>query len=53
MSYVLNFLVEILQILTYDLGSAAQATNDFSFHMMWVDGLEMQITTCMSRYLVH
>jgi hypothetical protein len=53
MSYVLNFLVEILLILTYDLASTDQAMNDSSFHMVWVGGLEMRIKTCTSRFLVH
>jgi hypothetical protein len=49
MSYVLNFHVEILLILTYDLGSTDQTTNGSRFHMMWVDVLEAKITTCVSR----
>jgi hypothetical protein len=40
MSYVLNFLVEVL-ILTYDLGSTDQAMNDDSFQVMQMLGLEM------------
>jgi hypothetical protein len=39
MSYVLNFLVEILLILTHDLGSTAPTTNDSPFQVMWVVGL--------------
>jgi hypothetical protein len=50
--YVLNFLVEILLILTYDLGSPDQAMNDSAFHVMWVVGLEVQITTPMNRFPV-
>jgi hypothetical protein len=34
MSSVLGFLIEILLILTYDLGSTHQAMNDSLFHMM-------------------
>jgi hypothetical protein len=52
MLYVLNFLAEILLILTYDLGSIDRTMNDSPFHMMWVVGFEVQITTCM-RFLVH
>jgi hypothetical protein len=52
-SNVLNFLAEILQILTYDLGSTDQTMNGSPFHVMWVVGLEVQITTCMSRFLVY
>jgi hypothetical protein len=36
MFFILNFLVEILLILTYDLGSTDQAMNDSPFHMMWM-----------------
>jgi hypothetical protein len=50
MSYILNFLVEILLILMYDLSFTDQTMNDFPFHVMWVVGLEVQITTCMSRF---
>jgi hypothetical protein len=53
MSYVLNFDVEILLILTYGLCSADQTMNDSPFYMMWVVGLEVQKTTSMSRFLVH
>jgi hypothetical protein len=49
MSYVFNFLAEILLILTYDLGSTDQTVKDSSFHMMLVGGLEMQIMTEMSK----
>jgi hypothetical protein len=48
-SYVLNFLVEILLILTY--GSTDQAMNDSPFHVMWL--VEVRIMTCMSRFPVH
>jgi hypothetical protein len=36
MSYVLNFIVEIFLILTYDLSSADQIMNESPFYMMWV-----------------
>jgi hypothetical protein len=52
-SYVLNFVVEILLILSYDLDSADKTMNNSPFYMMWVVGLEMQIMTSMSRFLVH
>jgi hypothetical protein len=39
---VLHFLVELLQILTYDLGS----TN----HVMWVGELAVQITTSVCSF---
>jgi hypothetical protein len=39
MSYILNFLTEILLILTYVLASTDQAMNDSPFHMLWVVGL--------------
>jgi hypothetical protein len=47
MSYVLNFLVEILVILTQDLGSTDQNIKYYSFHVMWVVGFEV------SRFPVH
>jgi hypothetical protein len=53
MSYILNFVFEILLILTYDLGLAEQTMNDTPFYMVWVVGLEVQITTSMSRFPVH
>jgi hypothetical protein len=53
MSYLPNFLVEILLILTYDLGSTDQTMNDSPFHVRWVIGFEVQITTTMSRFPVH
>jgi hypothetical protein len=37
----------------YDLGSADQTINSSPFYMMWVVGLEMQITIGMSRFPVH
>lgn len=40
-SYILNFLVEIILILTYDLGSTDQTMNDSPFQVMWVVGLEV------------
>jgi heme A synthase len=46
MSYVLHFLAEILLILTYDRASTDQTMNNSHFHMTWVVGLEVQITTC-------
>jgi hypothetical protein len=52
MSYVLNFLGEILLILTYDLGSTKQTMTDCAFHVMWVDGLEVQTMARMSRFPV-
>jgi hypothetical protein len=51
-SYVLNSLVEILLILTYDHGSTDQTMNDSSFHEVWVVGLELQIITCMNRMII-
>jgi hypothetical protein len=53
MSYVLNFIVEILLILTYDLCSADHTINDYTFYVMWVVGIEVQITTSMSRLPVY
>jgi hypothetical protein len=50
MPYVLNFVFEILLILTYDLGSTDQAMNDTPFRVMWVVGLEVQITACMPDF---
>jgi hypothetical protein len=41
MSCVLNFSVEIVPVLTYDLGSTDQAMNDSSFHVVGVVGLNM------------
>jgi hypothetical protein len=38
-SYILSFLVEILLVLTYDLGSTDQTMNNSPFHVMWVVGL--------------
>jgi hypothetical protein len=49
MSYVFNFLVEILLILPYDLGYTDLTTKDSPFHMMCVVGLEVQ-TTASFRY---
>jgi hypothetical protein len=40
-------------VLTYDLRSVDQTTNDSSFYVMWVVGLEVKITTSMSRLPVH
>jgi hypothetical protein len=53
MSYVFNFVVEILLILTYDLRSVDQTVNDSPFYVVWVVGLEEQITASMSRLPVH
>jgi hypothetical protein len=53
MSYVFNFVVENLLILTYDLRSADQTMNDPPFNAIWVVGLEVQMTSGMSRLLVH
>jgi hypothetical protein len=39
MSYGLNFVVEILRNLTYDLDCTDQTMNDSLFHMIWVVGL--------------
>jgi hypothetical protein len=46
---VFNFVVEIPLILTYDIRSFAQTMNDSPFYVMWVVGLEVQITTSMIR----
>jgi hypothetical protein len=53
MSYVLNYVVEILLNLTYDLGSSDQTMKDSLFHALWVVWLQVQIMTCMSRFLIH
>jgi hypothetical protein len=53
MSYVLNFIVDILLILSYDLASADKTMNNSPFYVMWVVGLEVQIMTSMTRFLVH
>jgi hypothetical protein len=53
MSYVFNFVVEILLILTYDLRSVDQTVYDSPFYVMWVVGLEMQVTSIMRRLPVH
>jgi hypothetical protein len=47
MSYIINFLVENLLILTYDLGSTDQTMNDSPSHVMVV-GLEV---TCISVHM--
>jgi hypothetical protein len=49
MSHILNFLVEMLLIVTHDFGSTNQAKNVSPFHVIWVVGLEVQITTYMNR----
>jgi hypothetical protein len=51
MSYVLNFIVEILLILTYDLRAVHQNIHDSPFYVMWVVELEVQITTSISMYV--
>jgi hypothetical protein len=53
MSYVFNFVVEILLILIFALRSVDQTLNDSPFYVMWVVGLEVQITTSMSKLPVH
>jgi hypothetical protein len=53
MSYVLNFLVEILLILAYDLVSTGQTMNGSLFHLRWVAGIEVLIMTSVSKFLVH
>lgn len=52
MFYVLNFVVEIFLILTYEyaLGSTDQTMNVSPFYVMWVAGLEVLITIIMSRF---
>jgi hypothetical protein len=40
MAHVLNFLVDVILILTDDLGSTDQTVNHFRFHVMWVIGLK-------------
>jgi hypothetical protein len=52
-NYVSNFVVEILLILKYDLRSVDETMNDSPFYVMWVVGLEVQITTSMSRFPVY
>jgi hypothetical protein len=49
-SYVFNFAVEILLILIYDLRSVDKTTNGSPSHAIWVLGIEVQITTSMSRF---
>jgi hypothetical protein len=44
MSYVFNFVVEILLISTYDLRPVDQIMNDSPFYVMWVVGLEVHVT---------
>jgi hypothetical protein len=53
MSYVFNFVVEILLILIYDLCFVDQTMYDSPFYMMWVAGLEVHVTTSMSRFPLH
>jgi hypothetical protein len=40
-------------ILTYDLRSVDQTMNDSPFYVMWMVGLEVQITTSMNRFPVN
>jgi hypothetical protein len=47
--YVLNFVVEILLILTFALRSVDPTLNDSTFYVMWVVELDAQIKTSMSR----
>jgi hypothetical protein len=51
-SYIFNFFVEILLILTYDLRSVDQSMNDSTLYVMVV-GIEVQITTSMNILPVH
>jgi hypothetical protein len=51
-SYVPNFVAKILLILTHDLDSTDQTMNDSTFYVMWVVGLEVQITSSTSRFPV-
>jgi hypothetical protein len=53
MSYVLNFIAEILLFLTYDLDLSDHTTKNSPCYVMWVAGLEVQITTNMSRFPAH
>jgi hypothetical protein len=43
----------MLLVLTYDLRSVDQTMNDFPFYVMWVVGIEVQITTSINRLPVH
>jgi hypothetical protein len=52
MSYVLNYILDILLILTYDTARLIKLWTAL-FYVMCVVGLEVQITTSMSRFLVH
>jgi hypothetical protein len=51
-SYVHNFVVETLLILTHGLGLDDQTMNDSPFYVIYVIGPEMKITTGMSRFPV-
>jgi hypothetical protein len=53
MFHILSFVAEVLLALTHDLGSTDQTMNDSPFYVIWVAGLEMQITTGVSRFPVH
>jgi hypothetical protein len=44
---------ETLLVLTHDPGCTDQTMNGSSPHMMWVAGLEVQITSSMSRFPIH
>jgi hypothetical protein len=43
MSYIFNFVVEILLILVYDLCLVDQTMYNFPLYVMWVVGLEVQV----------
>jgi hypothetical protein len=53
MSCIFNFVVEFLLILTYDFRSVGQTVNDSTFYVMWVVGIEVQITISISMLPVH
>jgi hypothetical protein len=48
-----DFVGKILLILTCDLCSVEQTMNYSPLHVMWMVGLEVQVTTSMSRLPVH
>jgi hypothetical protein len=51
---ILNFVVEILLILTYsyELASTDQTMKNSPIHVIRLVGIEVQVTTCMSRFPV-
>jgi hypothetical protein len=53
MSYVFNFIVKILLVLTYDHRLVDQTMNDSPFYVVCVVGLDVTRTTSMSRLPVH